>query len=277
MCKICRRSTKYYRLTVVSRFLLVSLIMDAVMEDATIHQRKQTLRRMTNGVGLDDAYTATLSRIREQKGNKVRFGIEALMLISHSERPFKAEELCHALAVEVGTLDLNVHNVPTRRTLLNCTLGFVTLHFMIAEICLTYLHFQSISELSTTIDTIPSTTPFLHYASCYWGFDAWKEMTEVVKSLALRHLERDASHIPAGILLRERTVDFLSWRDPRDGKHPDLRGFTGLNCISYMGVTEIALAMVDIKRWDLNGRDSNGATRLNGLLNKAIGRQQGCF
>jgi len=30
---------------------------------------------MTNRIGLDDAYCATLSRIREQKGNKGKFGI----------------------------------------------------------------------------------------------------------------------------------------------------------------------------------------------------------
>ena len=155
-----------YRLTIVLRFLLVSLVMDAVLEGATIHERRQILHRMTNGVGLDDAYSATLSRIREQKGNKSRLGIEALMWISHSERPLKAEELCCALAVEVGIADLNVHNVPTRRTLLSCTLGlvtvderistvrlvhfslqeyllahptlFITPHSMMAEICLTY-------------------------------------------------------------------------------------------------------------------------------------------
>ena len=170
--------------------------MDAVLEDAAIHRRRQMLRRMTNGFGLDDAYSATLSRIREQKGNRVKLGMEALMWVSHSERPLKAEELCHALAVEVGTTDINFDNVPSIRAMLGCTLGLVmvdeqvstvrlvhftlqeylsahptlfpTPHSMMAEICLTYLRFQSICELLTTLDTIPSTTPFLHYASCYW-------------------------------------------------------------------------------------------------------------
>ena len=273
-----------------SRFLLVSLIMDAVLEDATIHQRRQTLHKMTNGFGLDDAYHTTFGRIREQKGNKAKIGMEALMWVSRSQRLLKVPELCHALAVEVGTTDLNVHNIPSIRTLLSCTLGlvtideqestvrlvhftlqeyfaahpnlFITTHSMMAEICLTYLHFQSICELPTTLHTIPSTTPFLHYASCHWGFHARKEMTECVKHLAIRHLERDANHISADILLREKTVDFLSWMDRHDGKHPDLHGFTGLHCISYMGITEIAIDMVNMKRWDLNGRDSHGATPL---------------
>ena len=169
--------------------------MDAVLEDATIHQRRQTLHRMTNGFGLEDAYSTTLSRIGEQKGNKAKLGMEALMWISRSERPLKAQELCHALAVEVGSTDLAAHNVPSIKILLSCTLGlvmideqastvrlihftlqeylaahlnlFITPHSMMAEICLTYLNFQSICELSTTLDTIPSAMPFLQYASCY--------------------------------------------------------------------------------------------------------------
>ena len=264
--------------------------MDAVLEDATIHQRRQTLHKMTNGLGLDDAYRTTLSRIKGLKGNKAKIGMQALMWISCCERLLKAQELCHALAVEVGTMDLNVHNIPSTRTLLSCTLGlvtideqesttrlvhftlqehltahpnlFITTHSMMAEICLTYLHFRSICELPTTLDTIPSTTPFLHYASCHWGFHARKEMTEGVKHLAIRHLERDANHISADILLSEESVDFLSWMDRHDGRRPNLCGFTGLHCISYMGITEIAIDMVNMKRWDLNGRDSNGATPL---------------
>ena len=213
--------------------------MDAVLAHATIHQRRQTLYKMTNGFGLDDAYSTTLDRIREQKGNRVKLGIEALMWISCSERQLKAGELCHALGVELRTTDLNSDNIPSIRTLLSCTLGlvaiddqastvrlvhftlqeylvahpnlFITPHSMIAEICLTYLSFQSVCELSTALGVIPSTMPFLYYASCYWGFHARKEMGEDVKRLALQLLQRDANHIWAvfptvqSVRLRGRT------------------------------------------------------------------------
>ena len=265
-----------------ARFLLVSLTMDA-LEHATIHQRRQTLRQMTNGMGIDDAYRATLSRIREQKGSKEKMGMDALMWISHSERPLKVEELCHALAVKEGTTGVNTHNIPSKSTLLSCTLGLVTIdeqastirlihstlreylaahpslfstpHSIMAEICLTYLNFQSVCELSTTLDTIPPAMPFLHYASCYWGFHARKEMSESVKELALRHLQRDANHISVAILLRERTVGFLFWLGHY--RNPDLRGLTGLHCIAFMGITSIAIEMTNMERWNPNGRDSN--------------------
>ena len=139
---------------------------------------------------------------------------------------------------------------------------FITPHSMMAELCLTYLNFNSICELSTTLDTIPSTTPSLHYASCCSEFHAKKHVAEGVKELALGLLQRDAKHISADILLREESVDFMPWADPYHGEHPDLRGFTGLHCIAYMGIIEIAIALVDINVWDLNGRDSKGATPL---------------
>ena len=169
--------------------------MDAVLADVTRHQRRQTQYKMTSGFGLDDAYSATLDHIREQKGSRVKLGMEALMWISCSERQLKAGELCHALGVELGATNLNVDNIPSIGALLSCTLGLVTIdepestvrlvhftlqeylvvhpnlfitpHSMMAEICLTYLNFQSVCELSTALGTIPSTMPLLHYASCY--------------------------------------------------------------------------------------------------------------
>lgn len=288
-----------------SRFLLVSRIMDAVLAGATVHQRRQTLDMMTDGFGLEDAYSTTLDRIRGQGRNRVKLGIGALMWISCSERPLKPEELCRALAVEVGTTDLNVDNIPSIRTLMSCTLGLVkideqastvrlvhftlqeyltshpnllaTPHSMMAEICLTYLNFQSVCELTTTPHNAPPAVPFLHYASCYWGFHARKEMREGVKGLALRLLERDAKHISADILLREESVGFLSWWDQSLGSHPNLFEFTALHCIAYMGVTEITIDMLNMGRWELNGRDSNGATPLLWAANMGIARSQSCF
>ena len=47
-----------------SRFLLVSLNLDAILQETTIHQRRERLRVMTDGLGLEGAYGATLDRIK---------------------------------------------------------------------------------------------------------------------------------------------------------------------------------------------------------------------
>ena len=157
---------------------------------------------MTKGQGLGDAYTATLGRIKSLNGSKSRLGMEALMWISHSERPLRAIELCQALGVERGDTDLNDGNIPAMDTVLRCSLGLVTVeassstvrlvhitlqehlsnasslfqspHSMMAEISLTFLNFPCIGDLSTTLNSPPETALFVGYASCFWGAHARK-------------------------------------------------------------------------------------------------------
>ena len=75
---------------------------------------------MTDGQGLGDAYYATIERIKAQGRDKSRLGMAALMWISHAERPLQADELCHALAVEVGSTHFDAGNVPSVSTLVGC-------------------------------------------------------------------------------------------------------------------------------------------------------------
>jgi len=91
----------------VARFLLVSLHIDAILGEVTIRQRRKKVEEMTLGDGLNDAYTATLSRLKVQKGYKSVLGVKVLMWVLYSERPLRAQELCHALGVEIGSLDLD--------------------------------------------------------------------------------------------------------------------------------------------------------------------------
>jgi len=94
-------------------------------------------------------------------------------------------------------VDLDLENVPTLRTILASCLGLVVaeassstvrlVHFTlqehllngptlfhspnsaIAEVCLTYLNFECVRNLSPAFLSAPTTMPFLQYASCYWG------------------------------------------------------------------------------------------------------------
>jgi len=126
-------------------------------------------------------------------------------------------------------VDLDPENIPALRTLLASCLGLITVeasssivrlvhftlqehllgdptifcgpHSTIAEVCLTYLNFGSIWDLSTTVDTAPSIMPLLEYASIYWGDHTRMGMTENVKILTLRLLDRFDQHISAQLLL----------------------------------------------------------------------------
>src|SRR6201996_5116936 len=111
---------QYSLLIDISRFLLISLTIDAILGETTAYGRRQKLRTMTEGLNLNDVYGATLERVKEQGGEKARLGMAALMWISHSERLLQLDELSHALAVEIGSRDLNAEKVPSVETLLGC-------------------------------------------------------------------------------------------------------------------------------------------------------------
>jgi len=159
----------------VSRFLLVSLNIEMILQETTLHRRREKLDATTDGLGLGDAYGATIGRIKAQNTDRARLGIEALMWISHSERPLSVDEICHALALEIGSAEINTDNLPSIRTVLGCCLGLATvdkgsstirlIHFTlkeylsrhadlfdkphsgIAETCLTYLNFPAMKQL----------------------------------------------------------------------------------------------------------------------------------
>jgi len=217
-----------YSLIIRYRFLLVSLNIDAVLKEVTVHRRREKLYEMVQGKSLRGAYSATLARIKAQEVNKSKLGMDVLMWLSHSERPLKANELCSALGVEIGTTDLNTRNIPVMETLLECSLGLVTVeastntvnlfhhtlqeylsantdlfdstHGLIAAACLTYLNFQCIIDLSPVRHELWLETPLLEYASCYWGTHVTREITEGGNILALKLLDGLDRHISSRIL-----------------------------------------------------------------------------
>ena len=260
--------------------------MDAILGEVTLYQRRKKLDEMTKGESLGDAYSVTLSRVKAQQGSKSKLGMEVLMWVSHSERPLHVDELCHALGVEEGSLDLNVRNIPAIETLLACSLGLVTVekssstvrlihytlkeylshnsdlffkpHSVIAEVCLTYLNFRHVRDFSPTLCFIPPTIPLAKYASCYWGTHARRETSESVKRLALELLDGYDKHISSKMLL---LCGMGSCDRPLD-REDSPRGFTGLHCAAYLGCVEITVALLELNKWDVWATDFNGNTAI---------------
>jgi len=155
------------------------------------------LNAMRDGLGLGDAYAATLERIGTQGGEKAKLAMATLMWVCHSERPLRVDELCHALAVEIGSAHFNNDNVPAAETLLACCQGLVAVdkeastfrlvhhtlseylstdqnlfpraHSTMAETCLAYLHSTQAKALPAKPQPEISSLPFLGYCSRYWG------------------------------------------------------------------------------------------------------------
>ena len=261
------------------RFLLVSLNIKAILQETTLNRRRKKLGALTNGLGLGGAYDATIGRIEAQEGDRARLGMDALMWISHSERPLTTDEIRHALAVEIGSTDIDANNVPSIRTVLGCCQGLVAVdkgssttrlihftlkedlshhpnfsgaHSKIAEACLTYLNSQTIKDLSASPSRDPQGTPFLAYSSLYWGAHMRMKLSDHSRTLALDLLDQYDNHISAELL----------WKSTRERYLNPAKPFSALHCVSYFGIDKVAIDWIKTKRWDVNRRDSLGLTPL---------------
>src|SRR5205807_9974851 len=95
---------------------------------------------------------------RGQGGNKSRLGIAALMWIPHAERPLKADDLCHALAVEPSPTDFDAANVPSISTLVSCCQGLITVDKESSTVRLIHFTLQSYLSAHQAIFNIPHST-----------------------------------------------------------------------------------------------------------------------
>ena len=237
----------------------------------------------TTGVDLERVYTQTLQRIREQKGDRSRLGMEVLMWMSHAERPLAIGELCHALAVEVGTTDINHDNICPQDIVLRSCLGLVVIdsgastvrlihytlqeylrlsnvlpvaHQTLARTCLAYLNYNHIKALPA--DKVPDLRdmPFLEYSSLYWGIHAKEGLSGDVRSLALELLSRYDIHV-SSTLLFNRVYHFRDYIG-----FVAIPLFIGLHCASYFGIVEVVEALMETEGCDINQQDSLGHTAL---------------
>ena len=264
------------------RFLLVALNIEAILGETSVAGRKQMLRQVaTTGVGLDSVYDQTLQRIKEQKGDRSRLGMEVLMWVSHAERPLRIAELCHALAVDLQLTDLDPENIRPQDTVLGSCLGlavvdnetstvrlihytlqehlsrsgiFPDAHKTLGQTCLTYLNHNVIRGLSAKKFLNLGDMAFLKYASLYWGCHARAELTDRSKSLAFELLNCGGNHIYATLLFQE-IAGFHTCSLPH-------HLWPSLHCASYFGIDDVVTDLIEREGCDVNQSDCMGNTAL---------------
>jgi len=64
--------------------------------------------------------------LKDKPGGMAKLGMVALMWISQSELPMSADELCHALGVQIESTDPNSDSIPSMQTVSSSCLGLVT-------------------------------------------------------------------------------------------------------------------------------------------------------
>ena len=201
------------------------------MGETSLARRKKMLRKVAmTGVDLDSVYTQTLQRIKEQKGDRSRLGMEVLMWVSHAERPLGIDELRHALAVEMDSTDLDPENIRPQDTVLGSCLGLAVIdaetstvrlihytlqeylsrpgilpdvHNVLAQSCLAYLNYKQVKGLPANKVPNLEDMPFLEYSSLYWGRHAKVKLSDRAKYLALELLNRAGNHISSTLLVKQ--------------------------------------------------------------------------
>ena len=256
---------------------------------------------MGDGLGWEGAYGMTIERIKALDGDQSRLGMAALMWVSYAERPLTTDELCHALAVELGSKDFNTGNAPLISTLVSCSQGLLAVdketstvrlihltvedylsarpdlfsgpHSSMAEICLTYLNSNHLKVLSALSSSVVCSDPFLGYCSVYWGVHAKRQLSECARLLALDLLREYDGHISGELLLEQVEyldcwdfdTNFCSDFDSQAGVgfYGDSSAFSGLHCASFFGIAEVLAALIQTECYDVNNPDVSGKTPLS--------------
>ena len=252
---------------------------------------------LTGRFGLGDTYGPTLDRIEALGGHKSKLGTAALMWICHSERELRAEELCQALAVEIGSTDYNADDAPSIQTVLNCCQGLVvdegstvrlihrsllgylvshtsffqSPHSTIAEACLSYLNSKQVMALSGTSAQGIQHPLFLEYSSLFWGTHLRKGFSDGGKALALKLFSSYERHISIRPLL-EKVVGIDPVRSI-----VNFYKFTGLHFASIFGLVEVAMALIKMDGVDINRVDETGVRRSYGPPSMDMREWQSCY
>ena len=228
----------------------------------------------TTGVDLGSLYSQTLQQIREQEGDRPRLGTQALMWISHAERPLRIDELCHALAFGVEATNIDPKNIQPADTVMGSCLGLAMVdkktsivrlihdtlqeylsrpgvlsgaHKVLGETCLAYLNSDQVKPLSAGNVGDLRHMPFLEYSSLYWGVHAKIELSDRAKALALEVLNQFENHISFTLYFKKKLE--LYWPNPQ---YP----FTGLHCASYIGIDAVLAALIKVQSYNINQQDS---------------------
>ena len=206
------------------RFLLARLHIDSLLDKRTKSKVQSTLEKLSKGPeALHKAYDDAITRIEGQLPDDRALAKSVLSWITYAQRPLTTEELCHALAVEVGKEELDLGNIPDVEDVVSVCAGLVTVdeesniirlvHYTtqeyfeqiredwipsaqqeIASTCLTYLCYHTFRSGSCAsrknLKTRVEQNVFLDYAACHWGLHA-QEVQEEVSEIALYLLQDD--------------------------------------------------------------------------------------
>jgi hypothetical protein len=184
-----------------------------------------TLEKLSKGAAaLDEAYREAIERIEGQLAEDRSLARRTIAWVSYAQRPLTSQELCHALAIEPGDMELDGDNVYDVEEIISVCAGLVTIdeesnvirlvHYTtqeyferilsdwnpnareeIATTCLTYLAFDTFRSGSCSSDEKFEErireNVVLDYAGRHWAKHV-RPVEATVSKLALAFLQDHA-------------------------------------------------------------------------------------
>jgi len=267
---------------------------DSLLDIDTKKKVLSTLDRLRGGPeALNKAYDSAIERIEGQLAGTAARAKSVLSWISYAQRQLTTNELCTALAVELGDKELDDDNRPDIEELVSFCAGLVTVdeesnvvrlvHYTtqdylkkireermpitqceITSTCLTYLCFDSFKSGSCKTDAEfedrLEQNWFLDYSARYWGYHA-ATVQESVSELAMLLL-KDESLVACAVqtvLVSSYRYQNYSQRFPKQATGLHVSASFGLVSLSKKLLSWIAkrnMALADSK-------DNNGRTPLS--------------
>lgn len=270
------------------RFLLAPLHIEALTREPTIGHVESALQGLPRE--LDETYKQAVTRIQSQGGNVSVLAENILCWVIHARRVLSIGEIRHALAIQLGKLELDDKFIPSAEMIGSVCAGLVTIdkgsdtvrlvhytaqvyferawaefipaaHTNITKLCLTYLSFSvfdsGFCETYQEFERRLQANRFYDYAARNWGYHAYGASSDV-EGLILQFLERHGKRSSSAQVIMSDEDDYC-FRE-RLCEPPEM---TGLHLAAYFGLwTSIIALFNNGHRYDADVKDSHGRTPL---------------
>ncbi|KAG4279189.1 hypothetical protein FPRO04_13663 [Fusarium proliferatum] len=252
-------------------FLLAKLYLDSLVgkrSPTALRKALKSLREASQASkdksrALYGAYEKAMERIRLQLGDLPRDATLTLSWIVHAKRRLEVPELQHALAVEIGTDELDNGNIPTVEHIIQAYAPLVTIdkesniirlvHYTLQEffeqeqniwlpdaqahitrVCVTYLSFSvfesGFCETDKEFEERLQSHPLSNYAAHNWGHHARESLLLCWEAMDFLKCETKVEASSQVLMAVKR----YSWSSDYCQRVP--KQMTGLHLAAYFGV-----------------------------------------
>lgn len=268
-----------------------------VTEALTKADIRKHLSSLTADLG--QAFKSSLHRIHKQSVRRKQVALRALTWVSTMYRSILTEELCHALATEIGDRALDEDAILTPKLIVDSCLGLIYIEESTSQVRLVHLALKEYlqAEKLRSEDTMDAQTyvtntlltylclneedkdrydeslPQLRselclslytYATCHWGFHARLASPNLIKMHALRYLQKEYAYARGLTSLFEH----ISAKSERVPIYilTDLaqvpRQLTGLHVAAAFGLSTLVKDLLDLGM-DVDALDEQRNTALH--------------